>query len=150
MTDTLYGISLHNLILLIDNNQIDNFVNQTIIEELNFSKKITIFTKASEALEYLSDVDEKQNDSELPSLIFLNLNMPLINGFQFLELFDKLSSFARSKTKIIILNSSSNANDIILSKKNKNVIAFLQKPLSKSNLNELDIIMKKNLQLIAK
>lgn len=133
----------HKLVILIDDNSIDNFVNQSIIEKYKFSEKVIAFTKAGVALEYISDLDEKQDtEAEVPSFIFLDLNMPLINGFQFLEIFDKLSPFIKSKTKIVILTSSANPNDIIQTGIHKNVLTFLQKPLLKSNLDELGISLK--------
>jgi CheY-like chemotaxis protein len=144
-------IPSHKLIMLIDDSTIDNFVNQKIIEKYKFSEEVVTFTKAAEALKYLSDIDEKQdNPSKIPAFIFLDLNMPLVNGFQFLEIFDKLSPYIKLNSQIIILTSSANPSDIIQTDINKNVLTFLQKPLLKINLDEIEAILKQKSKLIVK
>ena len=146
MTDSIDNI---DLVLLVDDNSIDNFVNQKMIERYRFSKNVIAYTKASDALKYLSELDELKSDLKpLPSIIFLDLNMPLINGFQFLELYEKLSNFIKSKCKIVILSSSVNPNDKTLIAKNKNIISFLHKPLLNSNFQELNALLKENASTI--
>ena len=107
------------------------------------------FTKAGKALNYLSNIDELQNDLSLvPVFIFLDLNMPLINGFQFIEIYEKLSTYIRTNCKIVILTSSLNKNDETKFANNKNVIAFLHKPLLNSNIVELMELKNENLNKI--
>jgi CheY-like chemotaxis protein len=131
------------IVMLIDDSSIDNFVNQKMIERHKFSERTVTFTKAAKAMKYLSEIDEeKKSTSEIPFIIFLDLNMPLINGFQFLEVFEQLSDFIKSRCKIVILTSSINPNDIIKCKENKNVLTFLNKPLIKNNFEEINLCLK--------
>ena len=124
----MYKTNKLDLILLVDDSNIDNFVTQKMIERNHFAKEVIAYTKAGNALKYLSDLDELKNDeTPIPSLIFLDLNMPMINGFKFLEIYEKLSDFIKSRCKIIVLTSSVCPNDRDLLE-NKNILAFLHKP----------------------
>lgn len=134
-----------DLVLLIDDSTIDNFVNEKIIKNNSFAKETIAFTNAGDALVYLSDIDEQQlNEKNTPSLIFLDLDMPLINGFRFLELYNKLSPFIKSRCKITILTTSINPHDKSQALSDKNTIAFYSKPLISKNLDELKHLLRKN------
>lgn len=142
MTEPIDNI---DLVLLVDDNSIDNFVNQKMIERYGFAKKVLAYTKASDALKYLSELDELKSDLKpVPSILFLDLNMPLINGFQFLELYEKLSDYIKSSCKIVVLSSSVNPNDKALASSNKHIISYLHKPLLNSNFQELNTLLKEN------
>lgn len=131
-----------NIVFLIDDNSVDNFVHKKMIELNKFASQVRTFVKAKDALYYLSEIDDlNYNEHLIPSIIFLDLNMPLINGFQFLELYEKLPSIIHSKCKIVILTSSLNPADRALSKKNKHIITFINKPLNSGHFHELSSLL---------
>jgi CheY-like chemotaxis protein len=116
-----------------------------MIERNRFAKEIISFKKAGNAIKYLSDLDEKQNDdSAIPSLIFLDINMPLINGFQFIEIYENFSSYIKSRCKIVILTNTINPIEINQINNNKNILAFLNKPLIDSNFVKIHELLREN------
>lgn len=130
-----------NIVFLIDDNSVDNFVHKKMIELSKFSSQVRTFINARDALFYLSEIDDlNYNEHIIPSIIFLDLNMPLINGFQFLELYEKLPQVIHSKCKIVILTSSLNPADRVQVKTNKHLLTFINKPLSSEHFSELNIL----------
>jgi len=120
-------------VVLIDDSDIDLFVQRRFIELSGFARRVITFRSSREALNYLSDSSLKEH----PELIFLDLNMPEIDGFSFLEQYNKLVTDA--PTRIIILTSSSSSLDRDRAATFGNVIGFLSKPLTESNLAEIDL-----------
>ncbi len=122
-------------VLLVDDNETDNFISERIIQLTNFSHLTVIKNSGKAALDYLKE--NKNNPDQLPDLIFLDINMPIVNGFIFLYEFEKFSAAVKGKCKVIILSSSDNKRDIDKIVNNDHVIRFLTKPLTESALNEL-------------
>lgn len=122
----------YSTVMLIDDSEIDNFINHKMIEGCNFAEKVYIHTSSKSALEFLKNIEriESAHSEMIPEVIFLDINMPIMDGFQFVEEFDKLSSKFTSVTKIVILTTSINPSDFEISKKYKNVIKFINKPLT--------------------
>lgn len=93
-----------DLVMLVDDNETDNFISKRIIEITKFSKRVEVKSSGKSALEYLKHFE---NDAEnLPSIIFLDINMPIVDGFVFLYEFEKFGEIARNKCKVIILSTS--------------------------------------------
>ena len=135
----------HKLVLLVDDSSIDNFVNQKMIELNRFSENVIAFTRAKKALDYLKDIDvNKTYAQQLPSIIFLDLNMPIMDGYEFIQQFKCLSSKIREKCKIIILTSSVNPIDSLMSNEQKLVLTSLSKPLMKNNFDLIDLLIIDN------
>lgn len=116
-------------IMLIDDNYIDNYIAKKVIENENVVENITVQESPLEALEYL-----KNKENAFPELIFLDIKMPIMNGFEFLEEFAKLSNHEKSTCHIVILSSSNNFMDIEAAENNPFVLKYLSKPLTSANL----------------
>ena len=129
----------HKTAMLIDDNEIDNFINQKMIEGTNFAERIYVNTSGKSALEFLVNLQRDKNlDKDLiPDIIFLDINMPLMDGFQFLKEFEKLGEPIIRKSKIVMLTTSINPEDRIFSDKNKYILKFISKPLNQSYLDRL-------------
>lgn len=116
--------------LLIDDNYIDNFVTRKILEVSNFAETIIVVRSATEAIESL------RNGTVTPDVIFLDIRMPLMSGFEFLEAYDKLN-IDKKNIKIFMLSSSLDPLDIRKSLDNKYITQFIHKPLTQKAIEEL-------------
>lgn len=123
------------LIMLVDDNDTDNFISKRIIEITRFASRIEVKGSGKSALDYLKENQHIQKN--LPNIIFLDINMPIVDGFVFLYEFDKFSELVKSKCKIIILSSSDNKRDIDKIVNNNHVIKFITKPLTEMALEEI-------------
>jgi CheY-like chemotaxis protein len=132
MKDTL--VSSH--ILLIDDDPIINMINDKIIAMTLPSARVSAYTHAGLALARLKHWAES-DPTQLPDFIFLDINMPEVDGWEFLDEFVGLPQTVQQKTLVIMLTSSIDISDIARSRTYKPVYDFLSKPLSPNNLNTL-------------
>ncbi|MGK7394426.1 MAG: response regulator [Candidatus Cyclobacteriaceae bacterium M3_2C_046] len=124
-----------DLVMLVDDNDTDNFISKRIIEITKFADQVEIKNSGKSALEYLES--NKDYPEKLPDIIFLDINMPIVDGFVFLYEFEKFSEQLKRKCKVIILSSSDNKRDIDKIVNNDHVIRFITKPLTEAALKEI-------------
>lgn len=124
-------------VLLIDDDKAVNFFNQHVVIKHNSFEHIKTVQSGQEGLEFLSKV--KLGEAPKPDLIFLDINMPAMNGWEFLDEYEKMCSDFRKDIKVIILSSSSNPEHVNKTIQNYKVIDFINKPLS---FDILDNVLK--------
>lgn len=125
-------------ILLIDDDETMNFLNKIIIERAQLNVEVADFTDATAALQ------ELQEGRLSPELILLDLNMPIMDGWQFLDKFAELQAVT-SKASVVILSSSINPVDLRRAEENNCVKAFYSKPLSVERIKEIsEVVSNKN------
>ena len=127
-------------VMLVDDNEIDNLINQKMIEAAGISEHIFVHSGAKSAIEFLKNIEKLAKvpvDLYLPEVIFLDIDMPLMDGFQFLDEFEKLSDSIKNHCNIVMLTSSLNPQDMNKAKKNQFVLKYLNKPLTQENLKKL-------------
>jgi CheY-like chemotaxis protein len=130
----------YHTVMLIDDNEIDNLINQKMIEAASIAENIYTHTGAKSAIEFLRNMEKLEvADKVLPDVIFLDIDMPLMDGFQFLDEFERLTNVAKKKCKIVMLTSSINPQDFNRSKKYENVRLYLNKPLSHDSIVKLEV-----------
>jgi len=128
-----------NYILLVDDNPADNYYNQFIINDAGVCNHIQIAINGVEALAYLRRAGEagQIESSPKPDIIFLDINMPKMNGFEFLVEYKKLDERLKSKVLIVMLTTSLNPEDQQKAKTFNEVNEYKQKPLTYEMLQEI-------------
>lgn len=126
--------------VLIDDSDIDLFIQRRFLEVYNFSNELLLYKSAEEALGWLKSI----NGESAPDIIFLDLNMPEIDGFSFLKNFKDLPEKIKIKSKIVVLTSSNSSKDREQVFAFKNVIQFITKPLKQSDIEELKKLITVN------
>lgn len=126
--------------VLIDDSDIDLFIQRRFLEVYNFSAELLLYKSAEEALGWLKNI----NGEAAPDIIFLDLNMPEIDGFSFLRNFKDLPEKIKHKSKIVVLTSSNSSKDREQAFSFKNVIQFITKPLKQTDIEELKKLIATN------
>ncbi|MEO5572010.1 MAG: response regulator [Bacteroidia bacterium] len=127
----------HKSVLLIDDNEIDNFINERILNSTGFAEQVIVKNSSDAALDFLKE--NENNPDQLPSIVFLDLNMPVKDGFVFLNDFDKLNGSIKQKCKVIVLSSSISPEDISRASTNPYVVKYINKPLSEKYLEAVTV-----------
>lgn len=121
-----------NPILLIDDHPITNYINRKILQINGITNPITDFTNPVEALQVVKEKEKL--------IIFLDLNMPQMTGWQFLEILEN----GERNHKIVIVSSSTWEEDKLRALEHSNVVAYLTKPLNHKKINTLLKSLKLN------
>ena len=113
-----------------------NFINERMITTSHFAKTVVVKTSAEAALEYLRKFHQDTSE-QLPEVIFLDLNMPVVDGFAFLNEYENLPDDVRNCCKIVVLSSSISPEDINRASANPYVRKYVNKPLGEKYLQAI-------------
>ena len=129
-----------NCVLLIDDDEPTNFLNTMLIEEARCSEYIQVKQSGQDALNYLTNCEDGEPGNKnfpCPDLIFLDINMPAMNGWEFLAKYNELEKKHRGDCIIVMLTTSLDPEDEAKAGKMKSVTAFRHKPLTKKIVDEI-------------
>ena len=129
-----------NCVLLVDDNESDNFLHKWIIEKAGITDHIGIAENGIEALDFLTSkwrCGQPESSYCQPELILLDINMPVMDGWQFLEEYDKLEDVQKGKVVVVILTTSFNPADIAKTEEKFGTGYFLCKPLTLGMISDI-------------
>ena len=134
-------------VLLIDDDEATNFYNQSIIEELDIDVEIEVAYSGQEGLDFLTKKTDDYGSLKFPKpgIIFLDVNMPGMNGWEFLDKYQMLPEEQKAMLIVTMLTTSTNPDDKAKAKKYDYVGGFLSKPLKTIDVQN---IIDKNFELI--
>ena len=126
-------------ILLIDDDDSTNFVHRKVIEFTNIHTDVQITTSGIEALEYLTCTGKYAGNKNYAQsgIIFLDINMPGMDGWDFLEEYKQLNENQKARIVVVMVTSSINPADKERAETNKDVISFLNKPLTVESVQKV-------------
>lgn len=124
-------------VMIIDDNLIDLYIVARLITKNNFGKNVLQYSSAIEALQYLQE--NQENIPLLPEVIFVDIYMPGMSGFEFIAAYDKLPTSLKNHCRVFIISSSIDEQDVNKANSDSNVVAMKEKPITNAFLNELKI-----------
>jgi CheY-like chemotaxis protein len=126
-------------VLCVDDDSISLTISQLLLKRTGFAMEVTTAIDGSDALEYFENLFAQDSNpvENAPGLILLDINMPVMNGWEFLQAYVPLYAEKLPKTRIVILSSTIDPEDFALAKQYPVVVQFISKPLSIENLEEL-------------
>lgn len=122
-------------ILLIDDSEPDNFLHAYLLNKSNKVQTIETVLNVEKGLEYLRETI--QNGEVMPDAILLDINMPRLNGWEFLDIILKTEEFQDLKTKIYMLTTSLNPDDEFKAINVYKLDGYLNKPLTIEHINQI-------------
>lgn len=122
-------------VFLIDDDSINNYINARLIKRIGISDDLSISLNGKEALVHLRGLLSAKK--KCPSLILLDINMPVMDGFEFVEAFQKMEFENMEDVRIVMLTTSENTKDMEKVKNNPKISDYLNKPLTEDKLTKV-------------
>jgi CheY-like chemotaxis protein len=122
-------------IMIIDDRKIDRYIAASVIKKNAFAEEIIEFDLATKALTYLQE--NQAHPDKLPQIILLDINMPQMNGFEFLEKLAELPGHMEKLCCVVMLTTSLSTSDHDRAAALPSVKRFINKPLNKESLNSI-------------
>lgn len=124
----------YDKVMVVDDSEVDRFIIHRMMTINAFSREILLMPSAKAAINSLLSIQEP---GEIPSLIFLDIRMPEIDGFEFLNMYSRLSDTIKKRCSVIMISSSCDDSDRRRVGINPYVHSFIDKPISKSKLETI-------------
>ena len=128
-------------ILLVDDDPATNFLNEELISDMDIVDNIRVALNGKEALDYIllegKFAKSTRETNPIPNIVFLDINMPLMGGFEFLDKYSLLDDSLKSDAVIVFLTTSNMKEEMFQSRANEFVYDFIQKPLREDTVREL-------------
>lgn len=127
-------------VLLIDDDEFTNEVNVRLIKNMDVTEYIQVCNTGKDALNYITHNNEYKGEEvhySKPDIIFLDINMPGMNGWEFLEEYKKLENVLKGNILIIMLTTSLNPDDEVLANGISGITEFRHKPMTKEMIDEI-------------
>ena len=125
-----------NHIVLVDDNETTSFLNNRLLGRLAVADHVSTFSRADEAFEQLWGDNPAESSVPAPDLVFVDLKMPGVSGFEFLELYNALPQPVQDKTVMAVLTTSMHGADTARVAQYPNV-EYLTKPLTEEKMRKL-------------
>jgi CheY-like chemotaxis protein len=130
------SIAKFETIMIIDDNVIDLYIASRMITKNNFGKKVLSYSKAQDALDFLKE--NQDNEEALPQIIFVDIYMPIMSGFEFLTTYNQLPEKLKNYCHVYVISSTIDDYDIIRASTDVNIISFQVKPITKDFLDQIE------------
>jgi CheY-like chemotaxis protein len=128
---------MYKKVMIIDDTEVDRYVAERVIQKSGLSEEVIAMESVQDALDYLTA--NAENRDLLPEIIFLDIRMPVLDGFDFLDKFNELPESVKKRMIIVMLTSSLNEEDHGRAMSSPYVHQFINKPLKKEALSLISI-----------
>jgi CheY-like chemotaxis protein len=132
-----FAVPSYQKIMIIDDSKIDRYVVEMVIRKTNFALEVIQMESGFEAVNFFTA--QGTATDKLPGLILLDVNMPEMNGFEFMEKFVQFPETIKDSCPVMLLTSSIHPVDIDRASSNKYILKFINKPLNAGKLKDLEL-----------
>jgi CheY-like chemotaxis protein len=129
-----------NKVLIVDDDNASSYLTRIVLEEMDITDRVYTVETGEEALDFVkknavpTNPPGGDNADEYPNLIFLDINMPVMDGFEFLDHFETLHSSNLTNFHVVLLTTSINERDVEKAKK-YNILSYMEKPITEEKIN---------------
>jgi CheY-like chemotaxis protein len=120
-------------VAIIDDDEIFQFTTKIKFEKLGLVEDVMIFNDGEEAMQFI----QSGNKEDMPEILLLDINMPIVDGWDFLELFEKVPQEKKQMMEILMLSSSINPDDVKRAEANAYVVDYITKPISDADVKKI-------------
>jgi CheY-like chemotaxis protein len=126
-------------VLLVDDDNMTNYLHQRVISKAELCSEVIVAKNGQEGIDKLIELNQELASKNETVVVFLDLNMPILDGWGFLKEYENLKDKLNFDTKIFVLSSSINPDDKARAEENKYVAQYVYKPLTTTSLQTLKL-----------
>ena len=128
-------------VMAVEDTKIDQYIIENTMKRCNFARELVLLGSAAQALAYFDELAKTPDN--LPELIFLDIQMPKMNGFEFLAELNRRHNGMHDKIEVVLLTSSLDPIDMKISGTFSNIKMYLNKPLTIEKLKQVNMLLSK-------